>query len=174
MDTTLRTALEYAIRNERFVYVGSGSGWMYIGPADDKVIEFMECSNSTFYQNEVDRYNESVRRIDAATDALNILWKKASNDKKLEENRQRTIRYYVDRNERDSRRILNSTTKRQKWIPFLDRQIVDIHDKSLLEPKGIKIKFEGDEIGAFWTYDEFQRAKNKFRLGRVAEEKEEM
>lgn len=174
METTLRTALEYAIRNEQFVYVGSGSGWFYIGPADENIFPFMEHASEVYQQSELNNMNTALNRIDVATRELNKYWKSMSGDERNEGSRKRQIAFYIERCNRDAKRVYDCSRRFKHFKPFLDREIADMGEQTINIPQGIYIKTTGEEIGAFWTYDEFQRAKNKFRLGRVAEEKEEM
>lgn len=43
------------------------------------------------------------------------------------------------------------------YVPLLDRCVVDIYPREIVEPLGTIIKIEGDENGQYWLYEEVDK-----------------
>lgn len=68
---------------------------------------------------------------------------------KLEENKKIDLQKSQDR-------VLNLSSIIKNWIPFINREVLEVYN-SIVDKETIIIHCEGQEFGAFWDKEEYQK-----------------
>lgn len=172
---TLRQALERLSDKDMYISIGAerGSGWMYIGPAED-AMQFMNAEN-TEWQCQIlayiDRLHANINLSDDTrrknTQKLNWLNKSILlNDEERYARRvaQDKVQAADMRIQHYNQRIQRLMTIYSNWVNLLNRKVVRVFYQKVVHPYTLNILFDGEEFGDIWTYEEFERIGRKKRL----------
>lgn len=172
---TLDMALSEIIEHKRFVYIGSGSGWIYIGWATPRVRKFIDKQSIKYLESlyrSIDQRNEKIRIYQdkkaayerslpvapSGSEATADDFAAYDSARKLTE----TQINYCDAIIRQTEESIDLLKRRiTSWDSFLAREVLDIYEIKHIKPNGIAIKFAGPEIGKYWLYDEFKEHRPK-------------
>ena len=127
-----------------FVYVGSGSGFVYIGNANNAV-ESLRKVDETYRNNAADLIGASQKAI-------------ARNEKSLHDAKVKGDREEIERVEQSiewhNKQINKQSEYIKQYVPFSEREVTEMYRRRFVAPLGEIIIVCGEEVGPYWTLDE--------------------
>ena len=171
---TLRQVLNRLAKTTMYISIGAerGSGWMYIGPAED-AMQFMNAEN-TEWQCQIlayiDRLHANINLSDDTrrknTQKLTWLNKSILTDEERYARRvaQDKVQAADMRIQHYNQRIQRLMPIYSNWVNLLNRKVVRVFYQKVVHPYTLNILFDGEEFGDIWTYEEFERIGRKKRL----------
>lgn len=175
----LREAIDALVESApgEIVYIGSGSGWIYIGEINESLQPFID-KQSEAYRKVISKLNDKASstmkshwdRIHEIVEEIRFIEKlmKDTDDADLTLKLDKQIRRLKASQQFLENRILDLTRQIKtrtrdlgRWTDFSDREVKTTYHNGIAEPPGAAIVFEGSEIGPYWTKDEFDRKRKK-------------
>lgn len=168
--------LREALLEKKRVKVGSGTSFVYCGPADASRIEKHSDDELARLKAEqataelfIEKYPQwkdvFIKNRSASIWRRQALAVKRGEDNIMFKTKEEIIdeakNEAANRLERNARRSAVLTKKIDGWIPFLDREVVEEY-KSIVDRDVDIIIFMGDEEGAYWDEEEYVKANGPF------------
>jgi len=130
-------------RKGGYVKIGSGSCFFYCGKCDFQIKKRITEISDNFHRVYVCGLTRAKRR--------KILYGKKLETAKSE----KEIKSLKNKIRACEVLIKNTTDYLEKWLPLLEREIIDIYNGTLIdEPPATIIVVKGKENGQFWTFKE--------------------
>lgn len=126
------------IKPDEVVYIGSGSGYLFIGTLKQYKVDFEQISDDCTKQ-----LNKTVARLNGLVEHINEEIDKANQD--------------LDGHELP--KIKERLTKTKKTL--YERIVLDSYKKVMEDEPGTAIIIRGSENGRFWLRSEYDRAKEE-------------
>lgn len=119
-----------------YIYLGAASCFVWIAKPDEMIAKLPELD-----ADHTDRLKLQIKR---KYNVIPYLERTASTN--IERERLERLRSIKDEQEREL----------ENRIPFAARQVKDVYRRKLVEPFGIVVIIEGNEMGDFWSYEDVE------------------
>lgn len=153
------------------VKVGSASSFVFCGTVDDAAYDAIMQASKTELEKKLNALERSARRRDAnfdhvwgtkLNDGLQRIRAEARVQKLTTLQTEQRMTEYIEKvaklkardRERVDKQLSNIPERIKNWTPFLDRRVREKYESI---EGGTIIIIEGQEIGDFWTYEEYER-----------------
>lgn len=152
------------------VKLGASSSFVYCGMADAGIFETVEMLSQKELQKKAKAFETRKRKghiyfMKRWSEKLNrglrrLRYEATANGWTKEQVEARTKEFFKDfeqRKERDRQRVESGedvAERLQGWVGFLDRKVKEVYEG--FDGETIII-FEGNELGAYWTFEEYER-----------------
>jgi hypothetical protein len=156
-NQTLREVLEKIQNTALYVSVGAndGSGWLYIGRAEESINFFIR-ENEAWINQLKEYINICHNNITLARETVDYnIGRLISTDNRIVSIADGKIKSSQVRIDHFRKRIDSLSQILLSWTDLLDRKVIRIYHQDIVSPNTCDILFEGKETGNFWTYEEF-------------------
>lgn len=171
--------LEEVINSQQdsdFLYIGSGSGFVFIGTKQEALEGVKEADRECFeflFKKSIPNHMKAIVRAVRAAKHLRQEIKELESGnltpkkKKMLDERYSRLTFCKTMIKQKQDAFNEAVDYAANWTDFLSREVKDIYPHQFVEPLGTTIIFEGTEAGKYWSYDEVNAKKGKTKKGKV-------
>lgn len=133
----------------QWCYIGAATSFLWIGKVEGD------------YEADIDKYskweyNNMARLIDRSANEVQRYKKDLDVTTNAEE-----MEFLINKIENGIAYLKKRTPYFANWTPFLDREVTEVYDRTVVEPLGKIISIVGTEDGNCWDIEEFNKKKER-------------